>query len=174
MERGKIIFLNGVSSSGKTTLGWRIQDLAKTHYYLISQDQFCEMWPAPFWAQNPEKEFNHTMSMMYKTIEMFASLGENVVIDHVLLNNDRLKSDDGEGTFQDLKKQLEGYEVLYVHVTCSVEELRKREAERGDREIGNAEGQIPYLEPQEGYDITVDTSTASLDECARKILALIE
>lgn len=174
MERGKIIFLNGVSSSGKTTLGWKIQDLAKTHYYLISQDQFCEMWPAPFWYHNPEKEFNHTMSMMYKTIAMFSSLGENVVIDHVLLNNDRLKSDNGEGTLQDFKKQLEGYEVLYVHVICPVEVLRKREVERGDREIGNAEGKIPYLEPQEGYDITIDTSIASLDECARKILALIE
>lgn len=174
MERGKIILLNGVSSSGKTTLGWKIQDLAKKHYYLISQDQFCEMWPAPFWAENPAKEFNHTMSMMYKTIEMFASLGENIVVDHVLLNNEKLKSGNGEGTLQDFKKQLEGYEVLYVHVTCPVEELRRREVERGNRKIGNAEGQITYLEPQEGYDITVDTSIASLDECARKILTLLE
>lgn len=174
MEKGKIIFLNGVSSSGKTTLGWKIQDLSKTHYYLISQDQFCEMWPAPFWIQNPEKEFNHTMSMMYKTIKMFASMGENVVVDHILLNNERLKSDNGEGTFQDFKKQLEEYEVLYVHVICPIEELRKREAERGDREIGNAEGQIPYLEPQEGYDITIDTSNASINECANKILELVE
>lgn len=174
MEKGKIIFLNGVSSSGKTTLGWKIQDLSKTHYYLVSQDQFCEMWPAPFWIHNPEKEFNHTMSMMYKTIKMFASMGENVVVDHILLNNERLKSDNGEGTFQDFKKQLEGYEVLYVHVICPIEELRKREAERGDREIGNAEGQIPYLEPQEGYDITIDTSIASIDKCASKILELVE
>lgn len=174
MEKGKIIFLNGVSSSGKTTLGWKIQDLSKTHYYLISQDQFCEMWPAPFWTQNPEKEFNHTMSMMYKTIKMFASMGENVVVDHVLLNNEKLKSDNGEGTFQDFKKQLEGYKVLYVHVICPIEELKKRESERGDREIGNAEGQIPYLEPQEGYDITIDTSNASIDECASKILELVE
>lgn len=174
MKKGKIILLNGVSSSGKTSLGWKIQDTAKTHYYLISQDQFCEMWPAPFWSQNPEKEFNHTMSMMYKTIEMFASLGENVVVDHVLLNNEKLKSDNGEGTLEDFKKHLDGYEVLYVHVTCQIEELRKREAERGDREIGNAEGQIPYIDPQSGYDITVDTSVDSLDECAKKILALFE
>jgi chloramphenicol 3-O-phosphotransferase len=42
MEKGKIIFLNGVSSCGKTTLGWKLQELAKSHYYLISQDQFAE------------------------------------------------------------------------------------------------------------------------------------
>lgn len=101
-------------------------------------------------------------------------MGENVVVDHILLNNERLKSDNGEGTFQDFKKQLEEYEVLYVHVICPIEELRKREAERGDREIGNAEGQIPYLEPQEGYDITIDTSNASINECANKILELVE
>lgn len=64
--------------------------------------------------------------------------------------------------------------MLYVHVTCPVEVIRKREAERGNREIGNAEGQIPYLEPQEGYDITVDTSVTSLDECAKQILDLFE
>ena len=173
MEKGKIIFLNGVSSSGKTTLGWKIQELAKEHYYLISQDQFCEMWPALFWRQNPEKEFNHTMSMMYKTIEMFASVGENIVVGHVLLSNERLKSDNGEGTLQDFQKKLEGYKVLYVHVTCSIEELRKREAERGDREIGNAEGQIQYLEPLMKYDITVDTTKASLNDCANAILRLI-
>jgi chloramphenicol 3-O-phosphotransferase len=173
MEKGKIIFLNGVSSSGKTTLGWKIQELANEHYYLISQDQFSEMWPAPFWFANPEKEFNHTMSMMYKAIEMFASVGENIVVDHVLLNNERLKSDNGEGTFQDFNKQLEGYEVLFVQVACSIEELRKREAERGDREIGSAERQIQYLESLIEYNITVDTSKASIDECASKILELI-
>jgi chloramphenicol 3-O phosphotransferase len=174
MERGKIIFLNGVSSCGKTTLGWKLQELAKSHYYLISQDQFAEMWPAPFWFQNPEKEFNHTMSMMYKTIAMFASSGENMIIDHVLLNNERLKSDNGEGTLQDFKKQLADFKIVYVHVTCPIDELRIREKERGDREVGNAEKQLLYLDPQEGYDITVDTFNTSIDECARKILKLIE
>lgn len=87
MKKGNIILLNGVSSSGKTTLAWKIQELAKQPYYLISQDQFCEMWPYPFWKEKPEQIFNHTMHMMYQTIKMLAEQGENLIVDHVLLNN---------------------------------------------------------------------------------------
>ncbi len=174
MEKGRIILLNGVSSSGKTTLGWEIQNRAQSHYYLISQDQFCEMWPYPFHSKNPEKEFNHTMSMMYKTIKMFAMSGENVVVDHVLLNNERLKSENGEGTLDDFKNQLSDFEILYVNVTCPIEELRKREAQRGDREIGSAEKQLKYIDPQDGYDITIDTFMYSMEECADMVLNLVE
>ena len=173
-NKGTIILLNGVSSSGKTTLGWEIQNRAKSHYYLISQDQFCEMWPYSFWNKNHEKEFNHTMNMMYKTIGFFASMGENVVVDHVLLNNESLKSDNGEGTLEDFKEQLSGFRILYVHVTCPVEEIRKREAKRGDRGIGTGEIQLSCLSPQDGYDITVDTFINSTEECAQMILELVE
>lgn len=174
MEKGKIIFLNGVSSSGKTTLAWKIQDMAKEPYYLISQDQFCEMWPYSYWKENPEKIFNHTMHMMYRTIRMLAELRENIIIDHVLLSNEKLKSTNSEGTLSDLKNQLSEFNLLYVNVTCPIEILRKREIERGDREVGSAEKQIPFLDPQIGYDITVDTYQMKVDDCAHSILSLMK
>jgi Chloramphenicol 3-O-phosphotransferase len=174
MKKGKVIFLNGVSSSGKTTLAWKIQDIATEPYYLISQDQFCETWPYHYWKANPEQIFNHTMHLMYQTIKMFAELGENLIVDHVLLNNEKLKSANNEGTLSDIKEQLSNLDVLYVHVTCPPEILRKREIDRGDRKIGNAESQLPYLDPQTGYDITVDTYKMTVDECAQDILSLVK
>jgi chloramphenicol 3-O phosphotransferase len=55
-------------------------------------------------------------------------------------------------------------------VICSLEELKRREISRGDRDIGNAEWQVKQgLYPLEGYNIIVDTCLSSLTECAQKI-----
>ena len=174
MKKGKVIFLNGTSSSGKTTLAWKIQDLADEPYYQISQDMFCEMWPGQYWERNPEKVFNHTISLMYHTIRMFVDRGENVVLDHVLLCNEKLKSDNGEATLEELKEILTGIKVLYVKVTCPVEELRKREASRNDREIGLAESQIDLLWPQNDYDLVIDTYNEDTETSAHRILELFQ
>lgn len=174
MKRGKVIFLNGVSSSGKTTLAWKIQDLAREPYYQIAQDMFCEMWPGEFWNRTPEKIFNHTMSLMYNTVRMFVDKGENVVLDHVLLCDEKLKSDNGEATLQEFREIMKGVEVLYVKVECPVEELQKREKLRENREVGLAESQIVLLNPQHGYDLVIDTYNEDTEISAKRILELIE
>lgn len=53
-------------------------------------------------------------------------------------------------------------------------ELQRREKERGDREIGNAEWQFPILHPQDTYDITVDTFENSAEECTDQIIEMLE
>jgi chloramphenicol 3-O phosphotransferase len=68
---------------------------------------------------------------------------------------------------------MHGYPVLFVRVTCPVEELRRREKERGDRGIGQGESQLTQLDPQDTYDITVDTHTSTKEECADKIIELL-
>lgn len=174
MKKGRIIFMNGVSSAGKTTLALALQESSNEPYYLISQDTFCDMWPGKFWGRNPEKMFNHTMSLMYKTIRMFSDLGNNVIVDHVLLNNEILKSQNNEATLKECVEQLYDYPVLFVHVVCPIEELRRREKERGDRDIGNAESQLAYIDPQDTYDITVNTFENTTADCADQILKLLE
>lgn len=174
MNKGNIIFLNGVSSAGKTSLALALQDCASTPYYTISQDSFCDMWPGKFWEEDPEKMFNHTISLMYKTIRMFSDLGNNVIVDHVLLNNERLHSENNEATLKDCIEQLGENPVLFVHVVCPVEELRRREMERGDRDIGNAESQLAYIDPQDTYDITVDTFHTPINECVKQIIEALE
>lgn len=48
MEQGKIIFLNGISSSGKTTLVRALQDSLDGYYFHTSIDQFIETAPTKF------------------------------------------------------------------------------------------------------------------------------
>ena len=173
MKKGKVIFLNGTTSSGKTTLAWKIQDLAKEPYYQISQDMFCEMWPGQYWNVNPEKVFNHTISLMYHTVRMFVDKGENVVLDHVLLCDETLKSDNGEATLQEFTEVMAGINVLYVKVECPIEQLQRREKLRGDRELGLAKSQIELLWPQDGYDLVIDTYKEETEDSAKRILELV-
>jgi chloramphenicol 3-O phosphotransferase len=56
-----------------------------------------------------------------------------------------------------------------------VEELRRREAERGDRPVGQGESQLAMLNPKdEIYDLTIDTFSNSIEECADKIIKLLD
>ena len=40
VKKGKIIFLNGVTSAGKTSIAEEIQELANEVYYHVSNDTF--------------------------------------------------------------------------------------------------------------------------------------
>lgn len=163
MNKGKIIFLNGVSSSGKTTLAKLLQKNLDKPYYWIANDTFCDMIPSKFWDEDYQKASFHAFHLMNNTIKMFSDKGENVIVDHVILN---------EGNYDLLKdcvEVLHNNPVFFIHVICPIEELRSREKKRGDRDIGQAESQLPLLNPQEAYDLTVDTT----EECASKIIPLI-
>jgi chloramphenicol 3-O phosphotransferase len=47
----------------------------------------------------------------------------------------------------------------------------QREKARGDRPIGNARGQYALVHSFRQYDLEVDTSLASPEECAQTIMA---
>ncbi|GHU60335.1 hypothetical protein FACS189444_7000 [Spirochaetia bacterium] len=102
--------------------------------------------------------------MMDHTIKLYSDMGKNVIVDHVL----------EEYSFWDFWEILKGYPVLLVHVMCPLQELQKRERERGDRRIGQAESQIATLYPQDTYDITVDTHACSVDECVEQIIKSLD
>ena len=102
----------------------------------------------------------------YHAIKLYSDRGCNVIIDTVL---------DDEEWVDTILGILHNNPVLFVHVACPKEELIKRELARGDREIGLAVEQLDYLSPKEQiYDITVDTHINTIDECAGKIITLID
>jgi chloramphenicol 3-O-phosphotransferase len=168
MQKGKIIFLNGVSSSGKSTLAKILQSRLSEPFYLLSNDMFCDMAPEKFWDINASETCDRALKGMYYTIKTFSDIGINVIVDDVFLR---------EGDYDRLGeclKLLHDYDVLFVHVVCSsLDELRRREKERGDRGIGQGESQLAILDPQDTYDITVDTFANSKEECADKIIELL-
>ena len=117
------------------------------------------MYPQKFWDRDWVTAINQSLTAMIYTIRAFSDLGFNTIMDQVFLNNDT------EG--QLLEKCIEVlcvYPVVFVGVNCSIEELERRERERGDRNIGQAVSQLPYGHNHQIYDCVIDTSANSIDE----------
>ena len=167
MEKGKIIFLNGVSSSGKTTLAKTLQDRLTKPFYWISVDTFIMMTPEKNLNKEGGQIILNAISAMHHTIKTYSDMGLNTIVDHVFEKSEWM---------QECVELLHNYPVLFVHVTCPIDELRRREKERGDRNIGQGESQISMLKnanPKDIYDITVDTHANSSEECAAKIIEIL-
>jgi len=163
MQKGKIIILNGVSSAGKTTLAKTLQERLNEPFWYLGGDVFIDMMPDKFFD---DYAVGKAISHFHHAIKSFSDRGFNTIVDCLFEEIDWLEECVG---------LLHDYSVLLVHVTCPLEELRRREKERGDRDIGLAEAQIPLLNPKDNiYDITVDTHNNSPEECADKIIALLD
>ena len=89
-----------------------------------------------------------------------ARAGNDIVADHVLSEPWRLT---------DCLAVLEGIDVVFVGVTCSPEELARRERERGDRQIGQAAGQLEAVHAHGRYDLVCDTTSTSPADTAVQI-----
>jgi chloramphenicol 3-O phosphotransferase len=167
MNKGIIVLLNGVSSSGKTTLSKNLQDKFNEVFYLFSSDTFCEMIHEKYLDFNHPEYVYQTLSLFRKVIKLYSDEGENVIVDTAMLENP------GHNLYKEYKNLLTNNPVVLVKVICPIEELQRRELKRGDRYVGLAKSQIPILNPQNGYDIIVDTYNQTIDECSDKIIEYI-
>jgi len=159
MKKGRIIFLEGVSSAGKTTLAKTLQARLQEPFFWLAGDTIWDMAPEKF-KNDMEVIFPKIDAATINTIKLFSGLGIDVIVDIVPVIK----------TSKKFLKALRKCPVLYVNVTCPIEELRRRERKRGDRQIGLGESQLAGLSPQGAYDITVDTDGNSIEECADRII----
>ena len=176
MERGLIIFLNGTSSSGKTSIALEMKKQGEVPLHHLSVDQFFQNYDhfidTTYPDMKPTREvepgvmsdilFGPIGSLYYATIKLFSELGLNVIVDTVI-------SDDE--FFNDFYDVLADYPILFVGVHCSKEELTRREQSRGDREIGLSHSQFDYVYAYDEYDLEVNTEELSSAACAEKILS---
>ena len=84
-----------------------------------------------------------------------------MIIDHVITSARICRT---------LNNAVDGFQMKTVLVSCDVETLRRREAERGDRCAGSAEASLRYLYPKAGYDLCVDSKEASPAALAELII----
>jgi chloramphenicol 3-O phosphotransferase len=161
MSKGRIILLNGVSSSGKSTLSKKLVEKLPDYFHISIDDFDCVIEKMEKRDQNrlipvPTEYFFH------RTIAMFSDKGVNLVVDQVM--HDRF-------TLEDCLETLSEYPVFFVGVHCPLEELERREAVRGDRVIGQAKNQLTFVHQQnERYDINVDTFQDGMEACVDQII----
>ena len=168
MGKGKIILLNGVSSSGKSTLGLALQDTLPEKYFLFSQDGFSETWPYKYWKEDRDGIYIETMKYMNRTIRMLAEAGVNTIIDHLFLDNGKPNAT-GVVVLRDCIQQFWDFPITFVRVDCDLDELDRRERWRGNRDLGTAEWQLKELYPKHTYDMVVSTSKHATIDCAEEI-----
>ena len=147
MKQGLIVFLNGTSSSGKTSISMELKNQKEIPFDHLSIDDFFRNYfdfiNNKFSDNEPTREvddqviaqiiFDPIVSVYYATIKLFSEMGLNVIVDTVIDNDKR---------FNDFLDVLFDYPTLFVGVICSKEELTRREQIRGDREIGLASSQF--------------------------------
>ncbi len=193
-EPGKIIYLNGTSSAGKTTLARALQDRLPVPYLSVSLDTFTPMFPRQYVAVIPfdlpipplaregillRHELRDGRLLMENplgpaarrfitgfrhAIRVLAATGNNVIVDDVL-QEPELRAE--------CVAILAGLPLLFVGVRCPTPIAAQRERERGDRLLGLAAWQAERVHRGAIYDVEVDTSLLDPDECAERIVACL-
>jgi len=160
-----VVYLNGVSSAGKSTLARALVGLMKEPYCLVSMDQFEGMAARRFPLPGADQFYDDCLvPLIHHAAASFARARLGVVLDVVVTKGEWLR---------DAARSLDGHRVFLIGVRCDVDELRRRERERGNRRIGVAERQLAYVhkavEELCGYDFEVDTTHMAAEECAQLI-----
>lgn len=168
LRRGNIIFLNGVTSTGKTSITLSIQRIADAHYYNFSNDIFQDMAAGKYLNENYWKALDECIELMYHTAKLYSDLGKNVIIDGMLLELEFMHN--LYGRLLDIMKDSP---MTMVHVICPLDECRRRNIARGDRGENQSQFQHDHMTPNIRYDFEVDTLANSPDKCAEMILEFI-
>ena len=178
MQKGKIIYLNGVSGAGKTTLTRALQEKLDEPYFMLNQDCFDNtIAPKKFWVDSDEgntKWGKEVFMLLHKTAKAYADIGINSIIDVVIVRNIFGPKNEETEYFYDVIKLLNGYPVFFVHVFCPFDELHRRKTNRGDTQADKwLPLQFEHFYPKEPYDVTVNTFENTAEECAEKIIMMM-
>jgi chloramphenicol 3-O phosphotransferase len=158
---GRIILLNGTSSSGKSSIAKELSELLDGPYYSLAVDAFNAMRDARELDPNELGDILYRMRRgFHRAVAGMAAGGNNLIVDHVLSESWRLR---------DCLEQFAPFDVVFVGVHCSQAELERREQMRGDRPPGLAAQQLSCVHEHALYDIECDTTTATPRECAQHI-----
>ena len=174
----KIVLLNGVGSAGKSSIAGALQEIVAEPYLHVQMDVFLEMLPAALQENMPGFAYRtgwedgkpsvaieagpagkRAMQGMRHAIAAMAGQGNNLIVDDVMV----------EGEMAQYQALLSDFEVFRVGVIAPLAVLEARESARADRLAGLARWQFGRVHRDVTYDIEVDTSVLTAQECARRI-----
>jgi chloramphenicol 3-O phosphotransferase len=183
---GRIIVLNGTSSSGKSTLLRALQARLDGAWLGVGIDTVVFALPKRYLDQPGWSEVfryveaepgahglfrietgelgERLVAGLHGMVAALADAGLSVIVDHVLLERAWL---------DDLARRTTGHDVLFVGVRCPLEVVQRRERDRRDRTIGQAAAQFGVVHAAGGYDVEVDTARCSPSEAAEAIAAVV-
>src|SRR5512133_468339 len=129
MSETKLIILNGASSSGKSVLCKKLQEVLDEPYIHLEEDCFVfNTYHARFLASDLAPEiFRKPMLGYYRSLRAFLTSAHNVLADTGFYTVDLLQL-----CVRELEAERERVWLIGVH--CDLDELERREAIRRDRQ----------------------------------------
>jgi chloramphenicol 3-O phosphotransferase len=174
VSHGKVIWLNGTSSSGKSTIAKQLQRDLPEHYIHTGIDHYMERVSPTFavpnngidpcvadgmvWVFPTPKHISEVrlgpagfnlLRGMYAAIAALAEHGNNVIIDDVVWEPSLLR---------EAVSTLHHLDVLFVGVRCPMEVAERREQSRGDRPTGLVKAHYLSVHAHQLYDLEINTS----------------
>jgi chloramphenicol 3-O phosphotransferase len=167
-ERGLIIFLNGASSSGKSSIAKALQAVLEEPCIHLCIDDYLAAFQKGLWDKQEivQRAWPNIITGFHAAAAAIARAGSWVIMDDVL--------EEDPPWIEHCLELFEGLEVIFVGVHCPLEELEHREKERGNRKAGMARLQFEQVHAQAIYDIEVDTSVLSPEECVVRIVDYLD
>ncbi len=177
----QIIYLNGPSSVGKSTLARALQEKLQNPFLIIGIDQLIFMMPeklndwhnsllTPGFSWQPVKDkkgkitahkihagpFGKRIIQALKEIVVaLAQSGHYLIIDDVSFGKEQVN---------EWRKTLKNFNVLWIGVVAPIKILEQREKERGDRKLGSSRWQAERVHLGVSYDLVIDTHEKNIDE----------
>lgn len=180
--RPGVIVLNGGSSSGKSSIATCLQRRLNGTWLTLGIDDLIRAIShgpadttaggtlefAPDGSVAVGEEFRRAEAAWHEGLAAMARAGDGVglIADEVFLAGGRSQAR--------LASALKELPVVWVGVRCRPEVAAARERERGDRHIGLARHQAERVHGGVAYDVVVDTSDISADDCALAIVAFMQ
>jgi chloramphenicol 3-O phosphotransferase len=162
-QQPNIIFLNGPSSCGKSTLTSELQEALPPPFLHFAEDHFFDMLPG---QAHQRPDFLALGTRLYEGFAACAATmaraGNYLVVDTVAWN---------PGSMQAFTRAFKGLPVLAVGLHCDLATLEARERSRGNRGVGLARRQLATVHTEALYDIELDTSD---DDTQATVSAIID
>lgn len=165
MNKGRIIFLNGVTSAGKTSIAEAMQERDDIFFYVVANDLFEQMIGEKYLRQSYWKYLSEAILLMYHTARLFSDMGKNVIIDGILVEREEIAPH-----YKQLLDILKNNPLDLVEVHCPLEICRRRNLIRGDRYESQSDEQQELMAKNIKYSLRVDTSLHSPRACADRIV----
>jgi chloramphenicol 3-O phosphotransferase len=186
---GRIIILNGTSSSGKSSVAKELKNLIPDGHHM-RLDDFILGAPEGFRTVSGDFDSNQVgfflkfsedrkritdymitpkgyamMERVHAAVSAFSKEGSTIIYETVISDDQMLRS---------AAAHFGHHEVFFIAVRCSEEERRKRELNRGDRQFGLYKLKAHFIYELCQYDFEVDNTFGTPLESAVYVAKMLE